>query len=100
MPWKQMGGISTFQATTVTATSICSLLILILRSSRGLSVGLSAECLSHTKYPGFHKDMCRARSGFAPRIEQTAERGDVHRRMDSVYSLASRHSTEFWRERP
>ena len=66
-----MGEISTFQATTVTATSISSLFIFFLRSSSGMDVEYGHLQGSHISYRGFHKEIYRARSGFDPRIKQT-----------------------------
>jgi hypothetical protein len=69
-----MREISTFQATTATATSISSLFIFFPRSSqlhRGERWHLQG---SHRSYQGFHKEIYRVRSGFHPRIKQTMSR--------------------------
>jgi hypothetical protein len=66
-----MEQISTFQATTVTATSIFFFLSCFLRGSSGLDLKCGSPHRSHRSDRGFHKEIYRAQSGFDPRIKQT-----------------------------
>jgi hypothetical protein len=65
-----MGRFSTFQATTVKATGIYSFFILFLRSSRSAGRGLFRVQAAHITTGVSHKEICRVRGRFAPRIEQ------------------------------
>ena len=96
---KQMGWLSTFQATTVKATSIYSFLSCLLEAVAALGMVSSRMQPSHITTVVSHKEICRAGGGFDPRIEQMAERADVHEGHGSVYSLASYSRITFRRNR-
>jgi hypothetical protein len=72
-----MGRISTFQARTVTATSIYLFFSCFLRSSSAVGGRFEADSASHTTHLGFHKEICRVEGGFTPRIKQTGEGRDA-----------------------
>ena len=90
---KQMRGFSTFQATTVKATSIYSFLSCLLEAVAALGMVSSRMQPSHITTVVSHKEICRAGGRFDPRIEQMAKRAEVspevHDGHGSVYSLAS-----------
>jgi hypothetical protein len=72
---EQMEEISTFQATTVTATSISSLLNSFLRSSSAsLHRKQEVETVIAQKRPSFPQKIYRIRSEFQPRIKLTLSR--------------------------
>ncbi len=69
---RSMGRISTFQARTVTATSIFLFFSCFLEAVTP-PVGIQAGFGIAHNDPGFHKEICRVEGRFAPRIKQTGE---------------------------
>jgi hypothetical protein len=70
MKCEQMGGISTFQATTITTTSISFLFILFLEAV-ALCTSRSDTARVAQKLPSFPQKIYRVWSEFHPRIKQT-----------------------------